>query len=348
MKRFWVCCLMLWVCYGGHALALELIEESPVEILKGTKIPHPFLALTIAKEIIGRYAGFSDDAKSHTPELVRAGFHMPGFAEKGDLLWEFRHCDGLLAIGKPFMEGLAGVLWIHPRTAKTKWWWFEGREACEFDYPFRIDAIQYPFEKMDRLLFTHESSTGEVVQLREITYFSRGQPLLVRYEFADGRNAANPIDEIQQPKATYWEYQSPFLPERLETGNAGTTQDNVAVSTRDMAIECVRRRLHFENVTDLTGLSFEAKLVASHWNSDGFCELGDWLWDVRIFRQETEESMLSCPSVWAEILVHARSANTCCIIGPPHLLGMLAPQNDHTQGNFQQQLETHACFIRRP
>lgn len=320
MKRILAFGLAGWLCGMAVASAMSsLIDEPPVAALEGTAIPHPFLAWKVARETVGRHLGFSDFAKSHAPELVRAGFEMPGFAERGELLWEDRHCDGLLSLGIPFTEGLKGVLWVHPRTAKTRWWWCGGGEPREFDY--QSELARYPFEKKERIVTFLDSATGKESKQRIVTYSSGGYDLLTRPERVDDEGGDGKDSEFpgwREP--TYWEDRTSSEPDRLASGDVRTRQGDVAVATKEDAVRCVHEWLGDESGAEFSEAVFEAKAIPSAWDAEGFCKVGDWLWNVRVVRGGGAAETPVYPEILAEMLVHARSGRVFCLIGPERLM----------------------------
>ncbi len=319
MKRLFACFFLSLLGCIFRSFSGALIDEPPVDALKGTLLPGRFQAQVVAEGLMGKQMGLSCHVKTYAPELIRSGFTVPGFVERGDLLWEVRYCDGLLSRGNPLQKGLGGILWIHPQTVKTKWWWFKGEEACAFDYPFQIDDLKKPFVKRECVFPMWNLSTGEEVQVREITYYCGERIAHVRCEPADEKSAVVFPDNATQAEFRYWDMQSPLVAGQPPHMNGRPTQDDFAVGTKDQAIDSVDRKLKEMKEFELEECSYEVVLIPSFWNSENFCLAGDWLWDVRVTGTGGEAESSVAPAVYAEMLVHAASGAISSIVGPSFL-----------------------------
>ncbi len=326
MEKWLVVGFAMFAACAGNALGnpAHLIEEPAVPALEGMAIPHPFAAGKIASEVVSRLRGRSAFSSSLPPELIQAGFDCPGFAEKGDLLWEWREIESILGprrekdtspwkwrrkngkveevFGQWGWHGLNGVVWVHPQTAHVWGWWGTGETPREIEHGF---SSAWPWKRVETPVRSCNPETGETnVPATEVAYIDRdGNRIVKWWDYGDRDDSGGWSEEMLE------EFQA--MPCELE---------NVAVGTREQA-EAQARQLAADRGFDTADIRCESQLGRVACNVPGFCEYGDSVWDIRFVRPAEGNAPAGCRMVCLELLVRTVTGETFCLLGPLEQVG---------------------------
>jgi hypothetical protein len=326
-KKLFLVCSVALAAWAGKAFGnpAHLIEEPAVPTLEGMPIPHPFAADKIAVEVVGNLRGISAFSSPFLPpELIQTGFDCPGFAEKGDLVWEWREIE---SIHRPRREkdkipwrcrkrngeikevfgqwgghGLNGLVWVHPQTTHVWGWWGTGEPPRDIEHGF---SSAWPWKRVETPVMSRNPETGETnVPATEVAYIDRnGNGIVMWWDYGDRGDSGGWSEEMLEG------FQA--MPCELE---------DVAVGTREQA-EAQARQLAADRGFDMADIRCETQLDRVACTVPGFCEYGDSVWDIRFVRPAEGNAPTECRMVCLELLVRTVTGETYCLLGPLDQVG---------------------------
>jgi len=91
--------------------------QTPPLVLKGAKVSTEAQAKSLAEHryfslMLKRGRGISATESARVVGIETVGFDMPGYAKKGDAVWEVRIID--------FVGGLNAIIWVHSESQAVK------------------------------------------------------------------------------------------------------------------------------------------------------------------------------------------------------------------------------------
>jgi hypothetical protein len=283
------------------SIALGAGEQSPIELVRETELSRRNLAETVALAVIMEQDGGLSATETHfSPELIRVGFHCPGFALPGDLIWEFRRCEWLSA--------LKDILWINVRTAQVLWWWRKGPVPEVFAYP-RSVLVDFEGSRNSVRFADFNVETNEL--LRNLHVSTAFSPLHgVKDPNKDGDVVLKSSGNADGRIRPYWTKEPSS---ELENGKPAIQ--------RAMAIERIFGVAGSPKLTGKNDIAWDAKLTQASKSETGFCAAHDLLWDVRLVHPGED----GIPVIQGEYLVHAQTGAIFCIIAQENVGGTHGP-----------------------
>lgn len=315
MGKPFLFCLLGLLCTGTvSGKHLDLVEEPPEPALEGTLMPHPFAAQRLGFEALGGFGARTAFGTDFAPELVQAGFDCPGFAEKGDLLWEWRACENMMIAGNPFRIGVVTTAWIHPATARVWGWWGVGGPAREIEHRF---GVHNPWKRVETPILLPDRETGETnVPATEITYIERnGDSVGRRWTEANGEGQSD--GEEREPQERFWTRKGTIIEQ-----HSPVAWEDVGAGTQDEVVGKARRLAALRGIDAEGTAECQSTLYPIACGIPAFCTRGEWVLDLRFVRPAEGNAPPGCRMVLAELLLHPATGKTCCVVGPPDLLGI--------------------------
>lgn len=312
MKKWLVCCAVL-ALYAGNVSGkyLDLVEEPPEPVLEGTLMPHPFAAWRLGHEVLDDFGGRSAHGADFPPELVQAGFDCPGFAEKGDLLWDFRACEDMMIAGWAGRIGVVTTAWIHPGTARVWGWWGVEGPAREIEHRF---GVHNPWKRIETPVMARNPETGETnVPATEIKYIDREGDRLVSWR-EDGGAESRGEEKVRRER--FWESKGTVFEQRFPV-----EWEKVGAGTREDVLEKARRSAMRRGIVTDGTATVESKLYPTGCGIPRFCKRGEWVLDVRFVRPGEGKAPPGCRMVCLELLIRTVTGETFCVVGPAEQLG---------------------------
>jgi len=100
-----------------HSIAFGRDFKAPPLVLKGAKVSTEAQAKSLAENqyfslMLKRHRGISATESARVVGIETVGFDMPGYAKKGDVVWEVRIVD--------FVSGLNAIIWVHSESQAVK------------------------------------------------------------------------------------------------------------------------------------------------------------------------------------------------------------------------------------
>lgn len=100
-----------------HSIAFGRDFQAPPLVLKGAKVSTEAQAKSLAWNqyfslMLKRHRGVSATESARVVGIETIGFDMPGYAKKGDAVWEVRIID--------FVSGLNAIIWVHSESQAVK------------------------------------------------------------------------------------------------------------------------------------------------------------------------------------------------------------------------------------